>query len=120
MLDIVVNIYKSTDGKVPYLKWLWSIKDDRTKTRIQQRIRRLGQGNFGDCKSLKGGINELRLSFGRGYRIYYGLEGTLIVILLCGGDKATQKEDIEKAKQYWQTYKEFKNGRAHKLQRYFD
>ena len=115
MLEIIVNIYKDDNGKVPYFKWLESIKDGRTKIRVQHRIRRLEQGNFGNCKALKGGIGELKLDFGPGYRIYYALEGNMVVILLCAGDKSTQKDDIEKAQQYWERYKEQKNGRINKI-----
>lgn len=65
---------------------------------------RLRLGNFGDAKSVGGGVYELRVDLGPGYRIYYGLEGIRVVVLLVGGDKATQTKDIESAKAYWADY----------------
>lgn len=115
MSGIVVKLYGESGSKVPYLKWIDSIKDKEIRIRIQQRIRRLELGNFGNCKALKDGIYELKLDFGPGYRIYYGLEGKTIVILLCGGNKSTQKDDIEKAKKFWKNYKEIQNGEAHEF-----
>jgi len=66
-------------------------------------------GNFGDCKPVSAGVFEFRLHFGSGYRIYYGKDGSTIILLLCGGDKNTQNRDIKKAKQYWKDYQEQKN-----------
>lgn len=63
-------------------------------------------GNLGDHHSVGEGVSELRFSFGPGYRIYYGIEDKKIILLLCGGDKSTQKRDIKKAIQYWKDYKE--------------
>lgn len=99
-----VIIYADNAGKEPFTRWLNSLKDGQTRRRILQRIARLQSGNFGDFKSLKNGVLELRLSFGSGYRIYFGEEGDRLVILLCGGDKTTQKHDIETAKRYWKEY----------------
>lgn len=67
--------------------------------RINVRIRRLSLGNHGDTRSLGGGVSELRISYGPGYRIYYTLRGSMVIILLAGGDKSTQRRDIESAKQ---------------------
>jgi putative addiction module killer protein len=70
-------------------------------------LRRVAFGNFGDCKSLKGGdgVSELRINYGPGYRIYYGVCNRALILLLVGGDKSDQKKDIEKAKSYWNEYK---------------
>ena len=62
-------------------------------------------GNFGDCKPVGEGVNELRIDIGQGYRIYFGLRGTVMVILLCGGDKGSQDSDIERAKTFWTDWK---------------
>lgn len=66
--------------------------------RIAKRIDRIALGNFGDAKSVGGGVSELRFTFGPGYRVYYTRRGDVVVILLCGGDKGSQADDIERAK----------------------
>ena len=85
------------------------LKDNRNKARILNRIDRLRLGNFGDCKSVGGGVYELRIHFGPGFRVYFGLEGKELVILLCGGDKSTQKKDIAAAIEYWKEFKSHGN-----------
>jgi putative addiction module killer protein len=77
--------------------WMRNLRDDRAVTRIGARIRRLEQGNPGDAKSLGAGLLEMRVDYGPGYRVYYVRRGTVIVVLLCGGDKRTQQRDIERA-----------------------
>ena len=67
---------------------------------------RLEGGNFGDCHAIRGGVFELRLHFGAGYRIYFSKADNTHVLVLCGGDKSTQARDIEHAKTYWLEYKE--------------
>jgi len=81
------------------------LKDKQNIKRIQTRLLRLEQGNYGDYKSLKDGVLELRLMYGSGYRVYFGEDGDKLVVLLVGGDKSTQAQDIEKAKIYWKEYK---------------
>lgn len=82
-----------------------SIKDIKTQVKIDLRLARLRLGNFGDSKNLGYGVYELRIHYGPGYRIYYGLEGKTIVLLLCGGDKGSQKRDIKKAMAFWKAFK---------------
>lgn len=79
-------------------KWLKGLRDRQGRARIVDRIERLAGGNFGDCKPIGGGLSELRLNFGPGYRIYYRQDADTLVILLCGGDKASQSRDIRKAR----------------------
>lgn len=104
-----VSIYQTEKGDQPYTKWESSL-DKGVRARILTRIDRVKQGNFGDCKSLGDGVSELRMTFGSGYRVYYGIDGDTVVILLCGGDKSTQSADIETAKAYWADYERRKNG----------
>lgn len=68
------------------------------RKRIGARIDRLAFGNFGDVGSVGGGVSELRLDFGPGFRIYFARRGEMLVVLLCGGDKSTQRRDIAEAK----------------------
>jgi putative addiction module killer protein len=74
------------------------------RKRILARIARLEQGNYGDCESVGEGVSELRLFFGPGYRVYFGEDANSVVVLLCGGDKGSQNQDIKQAKVYWQEY----------------
>ncbi len=100
-----VFVFTAKDGHQPYSDWLNGLRDGTTRRRIIQRVTRLESGNYGDCKSLKDGVFELRLSFGSGYRVYFAEDGNTVVLLLCGGDKSTQENDIEAAKTYWKEYK---------------
>ena len=78
--------------------WLRALRDERAKARIASRIDRLALGNFGDVKPVGEGVSELRIFYGPGYRVYLVRRGDVLVILLCGGDKATQGRDVEVAK----------------------
>ena len=92
--------YVSSNGKKPFEEWFRGLKDSVTKSRIRRRIDRLSLGNYGDYKVISGGLCELRLDFGSGYRIYFAEQDNQIVMFLCGGDKSTQDKDIEAAKAY--------------------
>lgn len=101
-----VEIYCSRSGREPFTEWLNAIRDQKTQRRIRTRLAALKLGNFGDYKSVGGGVFELRFHFGGGYRIYFGEVDNTVVLLLCGGDKSSQTRDIEHAKAYWLAYKE--------------
>ena len=77
--------------------WLRGLRDRQAKARIEVRIRRLSLDNPGQYRSLKNGINELKIDYGPGYRVYYTFRNQTLVLLLCGGDKATQDQDIKTA-----------------------
>lgn len=81
-----------------FRSWLADLRDRRAVARIAARIDRLKLGNPGDVKSVGGGVSELRIDYGPGYRLYFKRVGQEIVLLLCGGDKSTQDRDIERAK----------------------
>ena len=89
-----------------YNKWLHKL-DNSTKVRIFKRIERIKNENLGDYKKLQGcdSLYELRFTFGSGYRVYFTKEKNKIIILLCGGDKSTQRKDIEKAQNILLEYK---------------
>ena len=78
--------------------WLSGLRDRRAKVRIAARLDRLAVGNPGDVKPVGGGISELRINYGPGYRVYYMARGKVLIVLLCGGDKSTQGADIKQAK----------------------
>ncbi len=99
-----IELYTTKMGEQPFGVWLDALKDKMGRYRIKERLDRIALGNMGDCKYLSDGVSELRLDFGPGYRIYFGEEGTKILILLCGGNKSTQKKDIKKAITYWKDY----------------
>jgi putative addiction module killer protein len=79
--------------------WLSGLRDDRAKARIVVRIRRFELGNPGDTRSLGGGLVEMRIDYGPGYRLYFMYRGATAVIILCGGDKRTQRSDVARARQ---------------------
>lgn len=78
-------------------KWLRNIRDKTVLHRFDIRFNRLAKGNFGDAKQIAADLFELRFFFGSGYRVYYTIKNNKIVILLCGGDKSTQRKDVTKA-----------------------
>lgn len=80
-------------------KWLKRLRDLQAKAAILTRIERIEDGNFGDHRSVGGGISELRIHIGQGYRVYYMIRRRKVVILLCGGDKSSQQRDIIRAQQ---------------------
>ena len=101
-----IQAYRTQNGREPFTEWLRSLRDQRTRDRIRKRLERLGDGNFGDCQSVGNGVFELRVHFGAGYRIYFSEMGKTTVLLLCGGDKSSQAQDIQRAKTYWLKHKE--------------
>lgn len=101
-----ILIYQKEDGTRPYSDWFSAMRDVKARLAVSRRIYRMSVGNFGDHKSLKQGLWELRIDVGTGYRVYYCMEGTQIVLLLCGGDKDTQTEDIARARQYKADYEQ--------------
>jgi putative addiction module killer protein len=88
--------------------WLEGL-DLSAKARIQARVLRFETGNLGDHKSVGAGVWEARLMWGPGYRIYFGKDGNSIVVLLTGGEKSSQAQDISSAKRYWRDYLEAKH-----------
>jgi putative addiction module killer protein len=79
-------------------KWLKDMRDEHAYARIVKRVRRMELGNPGDVKPVGGGLHEMRINYGPGYRIYFVYEGSTVVILLCGGDKDTQTSDVRRAR----------------------
>ncbi len=100
-----LEIYQNRNGNEPFIEWISAIRDKVTAARIRSRLRRIEKsGNLGDHRSVGDGVFELRLQFGSGYRIYFGKIGDDTILLLRGGDKGSQRQDIVKAKIDWKTY----------------
>ncbi|GAB2483041.1 MULTISPECIES: type II toxin-antitoxin system RelE/ParE family toxin [Algoriphagus] len=87
-------------------KWLKKLNDRKAKAKILLRLQRVEAGNLGDVSSVGEGIEEFRIHYGPGYRIYFRRQGEKIILLLVGGDKSSQESDIKKAKALWNQYKE--------------
>lgn len=96
--------YITENGRCPFDEWLTALKDKRTQAIVMNRLLRVVQGNFGLCRGLGGNLQEMKIDFGPGFRVYFAEDGDTIVVLLCGGDKSTQAKDIDRAKSYWEDY----------------
>jgi len=97
--------YLTKDGRSPFVEWLNQVRDVRARARVRVRLDRLSTGNFGDSKGVGGGVHELRIDHGPGYRVYFGQRGDQIILLLCGGTKRSQQKDIQLAQEYWQDFR---------------
>lgn len=104
MLMYVLH-YLTPTGRDPFQHWLDGLRDAGARTAILRRIDRVSAGNFGDHKSLRDGVWELRVDAGPGYRVYYAKHAKTIVLLLCAGSKKTQAADIIRAVDYWIDYR---------------
>ena len=101
---MVMITIKQTDE---FARWLTGLRDSRAKQKIATRLQRLRFGHFGDVEPVGGGLSELRIHEGQGYRVYFSQNGTEIILLLCGGNKKTQQRDISRAHEIM---KEITNG----------
>lgn len=107
-----VREYLTADGRNPFREWLATL-DLAVRARVQARVLRFEFGNLGDHKSVGAGVWEARLTFGPGYRIYFGKDGDSMIVLLVGGAKASQGRDIRRAQEFWRDYVEAKrHGKA--------
>lgn len=100
-----IDHYITADGVDVFEGWIDSLRDQKAVAKMLTRINRLALGNFGDYRALDGGVFELRIDWGPGYRVYASRVGKVVVLLLCGGHKKSQSKDIEDAKTYLQDYK---------------
>ena len=100
-----VIVYQTESGREPFNEWLDSLKDAKTVARIISRLERVELGNYGDAKSVGEGVKELRYTFGAGYRVYFAKVENTVLLLLCGGDKSSQRRDVKTAQSYWQDYR---------------
>jgi putative addiction module killer protein len=104
-MTLEFRYYQTADRKQPFPEWVAALQDRQARSRIGIRVARLRAGNFGDCEPVGEGVLELRIDWGPGYRVYFARVGNVMVLLLCGGDKRTQSEDVKRAKNYFKDYK---------------
>lgn len=103
VVPLTVRYYRAVAGRCPYEDWLDSL-DQSVQQFVDARIARVRRGLLGDSEHLGGGIWELKIDFGPGYRIYFGRDGETVIILLNAGRKNTQTSDIGKAREFWSDY----------------
>ena len=92
-----LRIYTDSNGKAPFTEWLNALKDIKARAIIRAKLIQAGSGNFGDFKPLRDGVQELRIHYGPGYRVYLSRQGPVLVLLLCGSDKSNQSRSINQA-----------------------
>jgi putative addiction module killer protein len=105
-----IQKYVLDSGVCPFDEWFNTL-DIQTQTKIDVRFDRISLGNFGDKKSVGQGVYELRFHFGSGYRVYFGIAGKRIILLLLGGIKKSQTKDINTAQKMWNNYQKEQKGR---------
>ena len=101
-----LRIYTDTLARQPLTQWLDNLKDVRARAQIRARLARVAAGNFGDCKPLRDGVQELKIDYGPGYRVYLSRQGPVLVLLLCGSDKGDQDRAIKQAIDYLNDWKQ--------------
>ena len=105
-----VRYYLADDGSSPFADWFAEV-DAAARAKITVAIARMGQGNLSNVKSVGGGVLEYKIDFGPGYRVYFGRDGDVLIVLLTGGTKKRQQRDIKSAIAFWTDYKATKRGR---------
>ncbi len=101
-----IEIYSDSAGQVPFTQWLDELADRQGRATIKARLLRVEAGNLGDCKPLRGGVLQLRIDIGPGYRVYLSRQGPVLVLLLCGSDKGGQDRAIKQAIEYLNDWKQ--------------
>lgn len=104
-MNYSIEIFKTENGRLPFKQWLNDLSDMKARVAIELRIDRLQLGNFGQNRSLGGGLHELKIDVGPGYRVYFAKVGLQVILLLCAGHKKSQQKDIATAREYFNDYK---------------
>lgn len=102
--------YRTLGSQMPFREWQESLADLRAATAVARRLERIRKGLFGDCEPVGEGVFEFRIDLGPGYRGYFFRAGRRVILLLCGGSKRTQAEDITKAKHFRRDYEQRTRG----------
>jgi putative addiction module killer protein len=105
-----IDYYVTEDGRKPFKEWLDRLRDITARQKVRVRLDRARLGNLGRNRSVGEGVHEIKIEYGPGYRVYYGLEGKALILLLLGGDKSSQEEDIALARAYWSDRKRRRKG----------
>jgi putative addiction module killer protein len=105
-----VRYFLASNGSSPFADWFAEV-DAAARAKITVAIARMGQGNLSNVKSVGGGVLEYKIDFGPGYRVYFGRDGDVLIVLLTGGTKKRQQRDIKSAIAFWTDYKATKRGR---------
>ncbi len=100
-----IEYYLTEKGEKPFKEWLDGLKDIRARQKVRVRLDRVRLGSLGRNRSVGEGVFELKIDYGPGYRVYYGLEERAVILLLLGGGKSSQGEDIVLAREYWKDHK---------------
>lgn len=95
-----IDYYMTATGDRPFKEWLDALRDINGRAKIRVRLDRARLGNLGDHKHLENGVWEMRIDYGPGYRVYFGKDGDRLILLLIGGDKDTQRKDLNTAVSY--------------------
>lgn len=107
MINYRVEHYLTVGGRRDiFAEWLGGLRDRQVRIAVVRRVARIELGNFGDHRFCRDGVWELRIDVGPGYRVYYALSGSRVVLLLCGGDKRKQDADIDRAASYWRDWQQ--------------
>ena len=101
-----LRYYTDAQGRAPLTEWIDDLKDIRARAQIRARLARVASGNFGDCKPVRDGVQELKIDYGPGYRVYLSKQGPVLVLLLCGSDKTDQSRAIKQAIDYLNDWKQ--------------
>jgi putative addiction module killer protein len=104
-----IAYYLTESGGKPFKEWLEGLKDITARQKVRIRLDHVRLGNLGKNRSVGEGVYELKIDYGPGYRVYYGLDRKTVVLLLMGGDKSSQKKDIAKAHKYWEDHRRRSN-----------
>ena len=104
-----ISYYLTAAGGKPFKEWLDGLKDVAARQKVRIRLDRVRLGNIGKNRSVGEGVYELKIDYGPGYRVYYGLDRKIVILLLLGGDKSSQKKDITQARTFWEDHKRRKS-----------
>ena len=105
-MEYTLKVYETRDGIQPLMDWLRGLRDQKARIAVRVRLDRMHLGNFGECEPVGEGVSEMKLHLGPGYRVYFGMIGKTIVLLLCGGAKKSQDKDIRRALEFFRDHKQ--------------